>query len=65
MKYENEQVYLTFKTDRVTAGKLKVTAHIFGKTQPQLIEEICKDYIKTIETAIEEYNIEQQTHITP
>ena len=53
MKNDNE-VHLSFKTDRKTSDTLKLFAHSMGKTQPELIEEICKDFIKMIETAIKE-----------
>ena len=45
---KNDSVYLTFKTDRDTHEFLKHTAHILNKTQPELIEEICKNFINAI-----------------
>lgn len=40
-----EVVYLTFPTDYETSWLLKEIAKTQGKTQPQLIEEICKQYV--------------------
>lgn len=45
---KDDCVYLTFKTDRDTHEFLKLTAHILNKTKPELIEEICKDFINAI-----------------
>lgn len=43
-----DKVYLTFPTDSETAYALKTFAHKMGMTQPQLINEICKDFIDNI-----------------
>lgn len=45
MKSNNESCYLTFKTDIMTAHLLTALAHQEGKTQPELINDICKIYI--------------------
>lgn len=39
-------VYLTFPTDKKTAKTITEIAHIEGKTQPQLLNEICQAYIQ-------------------
>ena len=44
----NEKVYLTFPTDRETSFILKDVARRMGKTQPELINEICKDFIENL-----------------
>lgn len=49
---ENYNVHLTFKTDKFTSEKLKVLAHYMNKTQPELINELCKSFIKNIENDI-------------
>lgn len=46
---KTKDVYLTFKTDAITAELLKIMAHAMNKTQPELINEICKDFIKAID----------------
>lgn len=52
MKYRD--VYLTFKTDEATSEMLKFIAHSMNKTQPELIDQICKDFIELLnETAKE------------
>ncbi len=43
---KNKPVYLTFSTDPQISFLLKDIAHKMGKTQPELINEICNDYIK-------------------
>lgn len=53
-QYLNEKVYLTFKTDRGTSEMLKLIAHKMGKSQPELIDEICHDFIKQILSFVEE-----------
>ena len=45
---KNQKVYLTFQTDPETAFILKDFAHKIGKTQPELINEICKDFIENL-----------------
>ena len=45
---KNQKVYLTFPTDPETAFILKDFAHRMGKTQPELINEICKDFIENL-----------------
>lgn len=45
---KNDYVYLTFKTDRDTHEFLKMMANAMGKTQPEIIDEICKDFINFI-----------------
>lgn len=42
-----KDIYLTFKTDYETHYHLKTMAHMLGKTQPEFINEICKDYIES------------------
>ena len=47
MKTQNSKdVYVTFKTNQEICQMLTVIAKEEGKTQPELIESICKDYIK-------------------
>lgn len=41
-----EIVYLTFPTNKGTANLLTELAHIQGKTQPKLLDEICQTYIQ-------------------
>lgn len=50
-----DKIYLTFPTDPETAYALKTFAHKMGMTQPQLINEICKDFIKTILEFVKDY----------
>lgn len=45
---KQKKVYLTFPTDPETAFILKDFAHRMGKTQPELINEICKDFIENL-----------------
>ena len=45
---KQEFVHLTFKTDRKTSFYLSEIAHIQEKTQPELINEICKNYVDFI-----------------
>ena len=45
---KKEKVYLTFPTDPETSFILKDLAHRMGKTQPELINEICKEYIEDL-----------------
>lgn len=47
-------VYLTFKTDRVTSDMLKEIARSFEMSQPELIDKICKEYIKDLLTELNE-----------
>lgn len=49
---KNDYVYLTFKTDRSTSEKLKGIAHMAGITQPEVINDACKFFLKTIEEAV-------------
>lgn len=49
-----EKVYLTFKTDKATSKMLTYLAHKFNMTQPELIDEICKDFIDRMIKAAEE-----------
>lgn len=55
-KMKTDYVYITFKTDRETSEILKLLAHYYGKTQPELIEELCKDHIKGVQKYMEEFN---------
>jgi len=43
-----KEVHLTFKTDYETHYLLKTLAHMLGKTQPEFINEICQDYVKSL-----------------
>ena len=43
------KVHLTFATDKETSETLKWIAHKCNKSQPELIESICKDFIASIE----------------
>lgn len=57
----NYDVYLTFKTDKATSEILKFIAHKLGKSQPDLINEICKDFIEMLnEAAIEKIPPEEK-----
>ena len=53
---KNKQVYLTFPTDPETSFILKDFAHRMGKTQPELINEICKDFIENLLSCLTEKN---------
>ena len=48
---ENYSVHLTFKTDKITSEILKLIAHKYQMTQPELINEICKDFINEYKIA--------------
>lgn len=48
---KNEYVYLTFKTDRNTSNILKEIAHLAKVTQPEVINDACKFFIKTFAEA--------------
>ena len=55
MKSQNTQdVYVTFKTHPLTCSLLKTIAHKMGKTQPELINEICEGYIENVLSTLEE-----------
>ena len=43
-----KDVYLTFKTDEATSEMLKFIAHAMKKSQPELINQICKEYIQDL-----------------
>lgn len=45
---EKRKVYLTFPTEPEISLLLKKVANDMGKTQPELIEEICKDFLKEL-----------------
>lgn len=49
-----KDIYLTFKTDEVTAYWLKTIAKTLKKTQPELINDICKDFIEDLDKQCEE-----------
>lgn len=52
-EYE-EKCYITFPTTRGTANVLTELAHIFGMTQPELLDKICREYIeKTVSKALQ------------
>lgn len=53
---KEEKVYLTFPTDRETSEFLKAFAKMAGKTQPELINEICQDFKKMVLDYIKENN---------
>ena len=44
-KSKPKKVYVTFSTEPETCGLLTEIAKSMGKTQPELIEEICKGFI--------------------
>ena len=44
----NYEVHLTFKTDKETAWLLTNIAHAFNKTQGQLLDEICRNFVKSV-----------------
>lgn len=43
---KQEQVYLTFKTDRTTSELLKRLAQGMNMTQPELINRLCEIFIE-------------------
>lgn len=45
---KEEKIYLTFSTDKYTAAVLKELAKTYKMTQPELIENICKDHIESV-----------------
>ena len=51
---QNSKVYLTFPTDPFISDMLKVIAHSIGKTQPELINEICEGYVENALSILEE-----------
>ena len=55
----SEKVYLTFPTDKRTAELLKLIAKGTGKSQPELINEICKDFINELD-AIAKQELEKE-----
>ena len=57
----NEKVYLTFPTNPQISFILKKIAHEAGKTQPELINEICENYVKEYLLSI----IDQELDIIP
>lgn len=63
-EYANETVYLTFKTDRKTSALLKFIAKKTGKSQPELINEICQGFVESIIEAAES-NISSITENEP
>lgn len=46
---KNEYVYLTFKTDKEISKLLTMLAHAQGTTQPDLINQLCINYINEID----------------
>lgn len=42
---KHNKIYLTFSTDPETAYCLTELAHAMGKTQPELINELCKNFV--------------------
>lgn len=52
---KSDKVYLTFPTDRATSEILKIIAHGYKMSQPELIEMICKQYIEDLDKIAEEY----------
>lgn len=58
---KSKKVYLTFPTDPETSFLLKELAHKMGKTQPDLINEICKDFVKNLLSYLEEQGNYQST----
>lgn len=53
MNKENK-VYITFPTHPMTNALLTTIAHKMGKTQPQLLNEICESYIVSILEELED-----------
>lgn len=51
---KGNKVYLTFETDRKTSEELKWIAKSCKMTQPELINEICNDFIENINKLAEE-----------
>ena len=50
----SDKVYLTFATDKETSDLLKLLAHSFKMTQPELINTICKQAIQSIKNKVKE-----------
>lgn len=51
---KQDRVYVTFPTHPMTNALLTTIAHKMGKTQPQLLNEICESYIESILEELEE-----------
>lgn len=60
---KNDKVFLTFETDRKTSWLLKSIAHSFNMTQPELINDICKDFIDNILKEIEKMQNNKEENI--
>lgn len=45
---KQDTVHLTFKTTKKTSEILTFIAHKSGMTQPELINQICNDFIETM-----------------
>lgn len=59
MKTQDEKIYISFPTSRVTSNFLKMIANKMGKTQPELINEICEEYIVKLLDVLEEKGLTQ------
>lgn len=59
MKTQDEKIYISFPTSRVTSDFLKMIANKMGKTQPELINEICEEYIVKLLDVLEEKGLTQ------
>lgn len=46
MQKANKPIYLSFPADPQLSFLLKDIANKLGKTQPELIKDICSDYVK-------------------
>ena len=61
---KKDKVYLSFPTSKETSDNLKIIAHKLGKTQPELINDICEDFIEDLMSIIKEkvlLNINSET----
>ena len=56
-----KKVYLTFQTDEEIAFILKDFAHRIGKTQPELIDEICREYVYNLMIKMQEGIVDANT----
>ena len=49
-----QKVNITFKTNKSTSDLLKFIAHKCNMTQPELINEICEEFIERLNEAAKE-----------
>lgn len=56
--------YLTFPIDALASDLLKKIAHDMGKTQPELLNEICNNYIQNYLLEHIEMEFAEEQHVT-